>query len=119
MDTEIHQRFADFVGKIRGWIENTLEKMYVYSAVLILIPLFEIFLFLREGIRLVKKKKNRFGLAGIAFLLLGQAAAIALVMPAGALVYFHAYYYCSFLLCLIYGSCLGTAGKTISQELPD
>ncbi len=108
MDTEIHQRFAAFAGKIRGWVENTLEKIYFYSAVLILIPLFEIFLFFREGIRLVQKKKNRFGLAGIAFLLLGQAAAIALVMPAGALVYFHAYYYCSLLLCLIYGSCLGT-----------
>lgn len=111
MDTEIHQRFADFVGKIRGGIENTLEKIYFYSAVLILIPLFEIFLFFREGIRLIKKKKNWFGLAGIAFLLLGQAAAIALVMPAGALVYFHAYYYCSFILCLIYGGCLGTVEK--------
>lgn len=86
--------------------EKTLEEIYFYSAVLILIPLFEIFLFFREGIRCLKKKKNLFGLAGIAFLLLGQAAAIVLVMPMGTVVYFHAYYYCSFILCLIYGNYL-------------
>ena len=112
MDTEIHQRFSAFAGKGIALVEHTLERIYFYSAVLILIPLFEIFLFFREGIRLLKKKKNRFGLAGIAFLLLGQAAAIALVMPAGALVYFHAYYYCSFFLCLIYVNSLVTDGKT-------
>lgn len=86
--------------------EKTLRESSFYTVILILIPLFEIFLFFREGIRLRKKKKNLFGLAGIAFLLLGQAAAIVLVMPAGALVYFHAYYYCSFILCLIYANCL-------------
>lgn len=111
MDTEIHRSFSSFVGKIIGFVENALRRVSFYSAVLILIPLFEIFLFFREGIRLIKKKRYRFGLAGIAFLLLGQAAAIALVMPAGVLVYFHAYYYCSFILCLIYASSLGIAVK--------
>lgn len=111
MDTDIHRSFSAFVGKMIGFVENALRRVSFYSAVLILIPLFEIFLFFREGIRLIKKKRNRFGLAGIAFLLLGQAAAIALVMPAGALVYFHAYYYCSFILCLIYASSLGIAVK--------
>lgn len=106
MNTEIHQRFSAFVMKAARGVEGVLQKIYFYSLVLILIPLFEIFLFFKEGIRLLKKKRNLFGLAGIAFLLLGQAAAIALVMPAGVLVYFHAYYYCSFILCLIYVNCL-------------
>ncbi len=83
-------------------ITGALQQTYFYSLILILLPLYEVFLFFREGIRLVKKKKNAFGLAGIAFTLLGQAAAITLVMPGGFLVYFHAYYYCSFVLCLIY-----------------
>lgn len=106
MNTGIHQRFSAFALKVINKIESVLQKSYFYSAILILIPLFEIFLFFKEGIRFMKKKKNLFGLAGIAFLLLGQAAAIALVMPAGVLVYFHAYYYCSFILCLIYANCL-------------
>ena len=83
-----------------------MRRIYFYSIILLLIPLFEIYLFFREGIRLLKRKENLFGLAGIAFLLLGQAAAIALVMPAGALAYLHAYYYCSFVLCLVYVNCL-------------
>ncbi|MCM1193813.1 MAG: hypothetical protein NC123_05515 [Butyrivibrio sp.] len=106
MNTEIHRRFSAFVLSVISGIESLLQKVYFYSGVLILIPLFELFLFFREGIRFVKKRKNVFGLAGISFLLLGQAAAIALVMPAGALAYLHAYYYCSFILCLVYISCL-------------
>ena len=106
MNGEIHQRFSAFALKGINRIEGLFRKIYFYSLILILIPLFEIFLFFKEGIRLIKRKKNLFGLAGIAFLLLGQAAAIALVMPAGVLVYFHAYYYCSFILCLIYVNCL-------------
>lgn len=102
MNTDIHQRFSAFATKVISGVAGVFRKTYFYSLILILIPFFEIFLFIKEGIRFVKKKKNLFGLAGIAFLLLGQAAAIALVMPAGVLVYFHAYYYCSFILCLIY-----------------
>lgn len=104
MNTEIHQCFSAFVLKGISRIESILRKIYFYSLILILIPLFEIFLFFKEGIRLIKRENNLFGLAGIAFLLLGQAAAIVLVMPAGVLVYFHAYYYCSFVLCLIYAA---------------
>lgn len=98
----LHQHFSAFVLNVMDKVSGLLRKTYFYSAVLILLPLFEIFMFCREGIRLIKKKKNIFGLAGIAFLLLGQAAAIVLVMPAGELVYFYAYYYCSFILALIY-----------------
>lgn len=112
MNTEIYQCFSDFSARAVNKIESILKKSYFYTLLLLLIPLFEVYLFFREGIRLIRQRnapeqgKNLPGLAGIAFLLLGQAAAIVLVMPAGALVYLHAYYYCSFLLCLVYVNCL-------------
>ena len=105
-NADIHRQFSSMAMKVLNVIESALQKIYFYSTVLVLIPLFEVFLFFREAIRFLGKKKNYLGLAGIAFILLGQAAAICLVMPAGTLVYFHAYYYCSLLLCLIYISCL-------------
>ncbi len=101
-----HQRFSYLAMRAMEILFGALRETYFYTLVLILIPLCEIYLFFREGIRYVRRKENLFGLAGIAFLLLGQAAAIVLVMPAGTLVYFHAYYYCSFILCLIYVNCL-------------
>lgn len=104
MKAAFHRSFSDLTMKGIDGIAGILQRIYFYSLILILIPLFEIFLFFKEGIRLLKRRKNLFGLAGIAFLLLGQAAAIVLVMPAGVLVYFHAYYYCSFVLCLIYAA---------------
>lgn len=105
-ETKIHTAFAHVVSKVGEWISKTLRGIYFYSLILILIPLYEIFLFFAEGVRFLKKKRNLMGLGGISFLLLGQAAAICLVMPAGTLVYFHAYYYCSFALCLIYTACI-------------
>lgn len=103
---ESRQRFAASAWEMIGSFEDMLQEIHFYSIVLILIPLSEIFLFFREGIRFLKKKKNLFGLAGIAFLLLGQAGAIVLVMPATMIVYLHAYYYCSLILCLVYANCL-------------
>ena len=100
------QPFATSLWEAICSFEDILQEIHFYSTVLILIPLFEIFLFFKEGIRFLKKRKNLFGLAGIAFLLLGQAAAIVLVMPATMIVYLHAYYYCSLILCLIYANCL-------------
>lgn len=109
-DCRLHQRFSHLAMKAIGLLSGVLQDIYFYSLVLILIPICQIYLFFREGIRFVKRKENLSGLAWIAFLLLGQAAAIVLVMPAGTLVYFHAYYYCSFILCLIYMNCLRCRG---------
>lgn len=102
----IHQRFSGQIMRMISKVEGTFEKIYLYRTVLILIPLLEIVLLFTEGIRFKKRKKNLLGLAGAAFILLGQAAAIVAVMPAGVLGYLHAYYYCSFILCLIYLNCL-------------
>lgn len=108
-NVEVHQRSYVFARNLMVRVTGVLRKIYFYSLILILIPLFEIFLFFNEGIRLVRKKRNLFGLAGIAFLLLGQAVAIVLVMPAGFTIYLHTYYYCSFILCLIYAATVRTS----------
>ena len=100
-----HRLSFEFANTLGDKISGILRKTYFYSLLLICIPLYEIYLFFVEGFRLIKKKSDRLGLAGVAFILLGQAAAICLVMPAGTLVYLHAYYYCSFILCLIYANC--------------
>ena len=101
-NTTLHRISSKLADMLIDKISGFFRKTYFYSMLLVCIPLYEIYLFFAEGIRFIKKKCNRLGLAGIAFILLGQAAAICLVMPAGTLVYLHAYYYCSFILCLIY-----------------
>ena len=104
-NTALHKTFSEFAKTLGDRISGFFQKIYFYSLLLICIPLYEIYLFFAESFRLLKKQDNRFELAGIAFILLGQAAAICLVMPAGTLVYLHAYYYCSFILCLIHINC--------------
>ena len=104
-DTALHRISSELANALGDKISGILRKTYFYSLLLICIPLYEIYLFIAEGLRSIKKKCSRLGLAGIAFILLGQAAAVCLVMPAGTLVYLHAYYYCSFILCLIYTAC--------------
>ena len=104
-NTALHRISCELINMLGDKISGILRKTYFYSLLLICIPLYEIYLFFAECFRSIKKKSNRLGRAGIAFILLGQAAAICLVMPAGTLVYLHAYYYCSFILCLIYVNC--------------
>lgn len=104
-NAEFRGKLSSLAFEIGNVISGFLQKTYFYSLLLVCIPLYEIFLFFAEGFRFLKKKNNWTGLAGIAFILLGQAAAICLVMPAGMLVYLHPYYFCSFVLCLIYADC--------------
>ena len=110
-NSRLHILCVEVASKIGNFISGILRRIHFYSLVLVAIPLYEIFIFFHEGIRLLKKKKNRVGLALIAFILLGQAAAIILVMPAAALNYLHPYYYCSFALCLIYTCCIWSRKK--------
>ena len=104
-NTALHRISCELINTLGNKISGILRKTYFYSLLLICIPLYEIYMFFAEVYWLIKRKCSRLGLAGIAFILLGQAAAICLVMPAGTLVYLHAYYYCSFILCLIYVNC--------------
>ena len=118
-DTAVHRIFCEAADRIGNGISGFLQRTYFYSLLLIAVPLYEIFLFLSEIIRCMKKKHSLPGLAGIAYVLLGQAAAICLVMPAGTLVYLHAYYYCSFLLCLIHINCRRKTGGWENGENGD
>lgn len=105
----VRSAFAKAV--IRAWnnAEAFFARIYVIPLILILIPLMEGILFLRECVAFWKnrKKKKAFvhlSFAFFAMTLLGQFAAIALVMPAGVLTYFHAVYYCSLVLEIVYFS---------------
>ena len=115
-DTVFHTNLSELANTLGNVIAGVFQKTYFYSLLLVCIPLYEIYLFFAECIKLIKRKCNRLGLAGIAFILLGQAAAICLVMPAGTLVYLHAYYYCSFILCLIYANCSRLKKETTGEQ---
>ena len=104
-NTALHRISCELANELGNKISGILQKTYFYSLLLICIPLYEIYIFFAEVFRSAIKKYSQLGLAGIAFILLGQAAAVCLVMPAGMLTYLHTYYYCSFILCLIYANC--------------
>ena len=115
----LHRISWELANELGDKISGFLRKTYFYSLLLICIPLYEIYLFFTEAFRLIKKKSCRPGLAGLAFILLGQAAAICLVMPAGMLTYLHTYYYCSFILCLIYVNCRRGSQISVQAQIFD
>ena len=91
--------FADNVTEGIHKLENLGTKTYVFTAYLVLIPLVAVIICLRELVLVWKKRKEKGAFQTLVFayfliMLLGQYAAIAMVMPAGVLVYFHAVYYC-------------------------
>ncbi len=99
----LHQAVSSFLTGVHDTVYNFLKKIYVYSAILIAMVIFEFFILIRELIFAVKEKNFRnFGFGFVAFLLLLQAAAIFLVMPAGVLSYFRAFYCCTFVLEILY-----------------
>lgn len=79
-----------------------LDKIFVYPIFLGITVLFEIIIFFKEIVAFFKKKTDTLGFAVFSFVLLLQAAAIFLVMPAGVIAYFHAYLYATFILELAY-----------------
>ncbi len=106
-----------------GWrtartaVSDFLRRAYLQSLILILAGLLEAVLFCRETILFFRKKSACLGMAGMAFVLLGQAAAIVLVMPAGVLAYFHAYFYCTAVLDILY--LLYLRSSKTKQVFPD
>lgn len=98
---------AGLVEKVWWTTEGIMIRIKAYGIILIIIPLVECFIVLRELIRFFKAKDKKkalreLGPACMAIVLLGQYAAIVLVMPAGQLVYFHALYFCSIFLEIVY-----------------
>lgn len=99
-EAEWRQAFANSVIDLMRGIEELGAKTYLSTAYLVMIPLLAGIICLREAVLFWKKRKEKGAFRDLAFayflvMLLGQYAAIALVMPAGVLVYFHAVYYCT------------------------
>lgn len=101
---------------MRNKVNNFLDRFYLRSLVLILSVLFEIYIFLRELIKTIKKKGGSIGFSLLSLTLLLQAAAIAMVMPAGMLAYFHAFFYGTFALDLIYILRMRSAGLNAAPK---
>ena len=87
--------------------EDLGNRLYLIPLLLVAIPCFAVYLFLREAFASWRERKTEGALKHLAFALvsmtlLGQLGAIALVMPAGVFVYFHAVYYCFVILEVTY-----------------
>lgn len=97
-------------------IDKLLTNTHFYTILLLLIPLFEVYVLIKEIVIWIKKRDNkRIGQTGIFFILLMQAGVIVLVAPAAALVYYHAYYYSSLMAVIIY--LLTIAGNKGTEKL--
>lgn len=103
IENPLHVAVSNLLTTFHDSVYTFLKKIYVHSAILILMVLFEIFIFVRELVHAIKSKSFAdFGFGFVAFLLLLQAGAIFLVMPAGVLSYFRAFYCCTFVLEILY-----------------
>ncbi len=99
----IRQEGFGILTRLHNVFYNFPKKIYLHSIILILLVLFEFYVFVRELIRAIKSRSLKgFGLGFIAFALLLQAAAIAMVMPAGVLSYFRAFLCGTFVLDITY-----------------
>lgn len=83
-------------------IRTILKSIYIRTITIVAIPLAEIYVVIYELIMLIKRKPHCTGLGALALILLGQAFAISLVMPAAVIAYFHAYLNCSSILLILY-----------------
>jgi hypothetical protein len=77
------------------------DRFYLRFIVSLVFIFFEVFILIREFVLTIKKKTNPC-IMFLALSLLAQAAGIALVMPAAAFIYFHAYFCCTFVLDILY-----------------
>lgn len=98
----LRQTVSNFLKEIRDGYGNLWDRLFISTAFFIASALFEIYIFFKELIGYFKKKNDTLGFAALAFVLLGQAFAITLVMPAGVIAYFHGFYYSTFVLELVY-----------------
>lgn len=79
-----------------------LSKFHLRTIMLIAVLAFAAFSMVREAILYFKGKRENTAIGVLLLILLIQYAAIVLVMPAGAQVYFHATYYSMLIIELIY-----------------
>ena len=93
-DDLFRQRIAGLLMKVFNKIHHiTFDSTKAASAVLILVLAAGICMMVREAVLFFVKRREDTGLGVMMLILLLQYAAIVLVMPAGAQVYFHATYF--------------------------
>jgi len=114
-ENEVHLKAVEFVSNATEFLASLRSKLKLDTFFLIVLPAFELFMFFKEAWCFLKKKEANLTMMALAFILLGQAAAIVLFMPDSFTVYLHAYYYMTFLLDMAY--LLALLGKKESKEL--
>ncbi len=96
---------------LKAAVNGFCRKIYLETAILVCISLFEVFILIREACFFFSgtaKKKDKqqlfvsFTYAFFALILLLQAFAIAIVMPAGVTSYFRTFFVCAFAEGIIY-----------------
>ena len=97
--------------QVKTAVNSFCRKIYLETAILVCISLFEVFILIREAFYFfggnAKKKDKQSNLKSLAFaffafILLLQALAIAVVMPAGVTSYFRTFFVCAFAEGIIY-----------------
>lgn len=93
-DNSFRQKVAGVISSALSKVHDfTFDKIHAASASLIIITLLAVIFMLKEFVLFFKKKRENTALGVFLLVLLLQYAAIVIVMPAGAQVYFHATYY--------------------------
>ena len=95
-------KYVDILTKTRAYTAFLYAEMIIG---IIIIPIHAFVSFLR-------KKKEYLGVGIIALIIDAFVAALSLMMPVGANMYFHMYIYCMFALILIYAGLLLGSRKT-------
>lgn len=97
-----HNTLGSIVIETITLIRKIIRDVYLRTFLILMLPVCEIAMVIIELVLLIKRKPHIPGLGVLALVLLGQAAAITLVMPAGVIAYFHSYMCCSAMLIVIY-----------------
>lgn len=93
-DNSFRQKVAGFISSVLNKVHDfSFNRIHAASASLIFITLLSVIIMLKEFVLFFKKKRENTALGVFMLILLLQYAAIVIVMPAGAQVYFHATYY--------------------------
>ncbi len=91
------------ISRLHNVFYGFFKKIHIHTAILIAMVLFELYIVIRELVRGIRMRNFRdCGFGFVALTLLLQAAAITLVMPAGVLSYFRAFYCGTFVLDILY-----------------
>ena len=111
-ENSFRRAVAGFIRQAMSAYENSfLNKFMIKGIMLVAITLIGTVSMAYEAVLYFKKKRENTAIGVFLLILLIQYAAIVLVMPAGAQVYFHATYYSMFITELVYIIKLAVGGR--------